>query len=77
MFIALINLIAWLAIAGVLWWAGNAILAKLGPWIAEPFASIIQIVLIVILALIIISVILQLIGAGAHMGINLPMYGGR
>lgn len=73
MIMALISLIVWLLIVGILWWAGNKILDILSPYVGEPFMSIIRVVLIVILALILISVLLQLIGAGAHIGVNLPM----
>ncbi len=70
---ALISLIIYLLIVGILWWAGNQILAILGPYIGEPFMAIIRVILIVILALILISVLLQLIGAGAHLGLNMPI----
>lgn len=69
----LISLIIYLLIVGILWWAGNAILGLLAPYIGEPFMGIIKVILIVILALILISVLLQLVGAGAHLGLNLPM----
>lgn len=70
---ALVNLLIYLVIAGIIWWAANAILAKLGPYMAEPFPTIIQIVLILIVALLLISAVLQLTGLGAGMGLRLPM----
>ncbi len=66
----LLNLVLWLIVCGILWWAVNAIIAILAPYIGEPFMSIIRIVLIVILCFILISAIMQLFGA-AHVG--LPM----
>lgn len=67
----LFNLLIYLVIAGIIWWAGNAILAKLSPWIAEPFKTLIQIVLIIFVAAILIGAVLQLAGGGNHLG--LPM----
>ena len=65
----LISLIIYLIIVGILWWAGNAVLQILSPYIGEPFMSIIRVILIVILALILISVLLQLVGAGTGLGL--------
>ena len=70
----LISLVIYLIIVGILWWAGNAILGIMAPYIGEPFMSIIRVILIVILALILISVLLQLVGAGGSLGLHLPMY---
>lgn len=70
---SLISLIIYLLILGILWWAGNAILGILAPYVGEPFMSIIRVILIVILALILISVLLQLVGAGGSIGLRLPM----
>ncbi len=70
---ALISLLIYLLILGIIWWAVTSILALLAPYIAEPFMGIIRIILIVILALILISVLLQLVGFGGHIGLNLPM----
>ncbi len=70
---ALISLLIYLLVLGIIWWAVTSILALLGPYIAEPFMGIIRIILIVILALILISVLLQLVGFGGHIGLNLPM----
>jgi len=69
----LISLLIYLLVLGIIWWAVNAILGLLAPYIAEPFMSIIRVILIVILALILISVLLQLVGAGGSLGLNLPM----
>jgi hypothetical protein len=70
---ALISLLIYLLILGIIWWAVNAILGLLAPYIAEPFMGIIRVILIVILALILISVLLQLIGVGGGIGLHLPM----
>ncbi len=69
----LISLLVYLLVLGIVWWAVNAILALLAPYIAEPFMGIIRIILILILALILISVLLQIVGFGGHLGLNLPM----
>jgi len=73
MLIVVLNLLIWLVVAGIIWWAANAILGLLAPYIAEPFNTIIKIVLIVLVALILISAILQLSGAGGSLGLRLPM----
>lgn len=70
---ALISLLIYLLILGIVWWAVNAILGLLAPSIAEPFLGVIRIVLILILALILISVLLQLLGVGGRIGLNMPM----
>lgn len=70
---ALISLLIYILILGIVWWAVNQVLAILGPYIAEPFMGIIRVILILILALILISVLLQLLGAGAELGLRLPM----
>ena len=70
---SLISLLVYILVLGIIWWAVNAILGLLGPYVAEPFMSIIRIILIVILALVLISVLLQLVGVGGHIGLNLPM----
>lgn len=70
---ALVSLLIYLLILGIVWWAVNAILGLLAPYIAEPFMGIIRVILIVILALILISVLLQLLGVGGNIGLNMPM----
>jgi len=70
---ALISILIYLLILGIIWWAVNAILGLLAPYIAEPFMGIIRVILIVILALILISLLLQILGVGGHLGLNLPM----
>ena len=67
----LISLLVYLLVLGIIWWAVNAILAILAPYVAEPFMGIIRIILILILVLILVSVLLQIIGIGT--GFNLPM----
>lgn len=72
MLASLITLVVYLIICGVLWWAVNAIVAILSPWLASPFPQLIQVCLILILAFILISAILQIAGFS---GVNhLPMY---
>ncbi len=72
----LISLLVYLLVLGIVWWAVNAILGLLAPYVAEPFMGIIRVILIVILALILISVLLQVVGVGGHLGLNLPMIRG-
>jgi len=70
---ALISLIVYLIICGILWWAVNAIIALLSPYLAAPFPMLIQIALIIVIAFILISVVMQVAGiAGAP---RIPMIG--
>ena len=69
----LISVLVYLLILGIVWWAVNAILGILAPYIAEPFMGIIRIILILILALILISLLLQILGLGGSLGLRLPM----
>jgi hypothetical protein len=62
---AIIYVIVALIIAGVLWWAVNAIVAVLP--IPEPIRTVINVLLIVVLVFIVVYALLQLIGgAGVH-----------
>lgn len=70
---ALFSLLVYLLIIGIMWWGGNQVLAILAPYIAEPFMSLIRVILILILCVLLISILLQLIGAGGSLGIHLPM----
>ena len=69
----LISILVYLLILGIVWWAVNQILGILAPYIAEPFMSIIRVILILILALILIGLLLQVIGIGGSFGVHLPM----
>lgn len=57
---ALVSLLIWLIIAGVLWWGVTTILAQLP--IAEPFATIIRVLLVFILVIIVCYALLGLLG---------------
>ena len=70
---ALINLLIYLIVLGVIWWAINAILVLLGPYIPEPFMSVIRIILILVLVLILISVLLNILGMGTNIGMHMPL----
>jgi uncharacterized membrane protein YwzB len=69
----LISLLIYLIVLGVVWWAINAILGLLGPYIAEPFMSVIRIIMILVLVLILISVLLSVLGVGGQVGLHMPM----
>lgn len=69
----LISILVYLLVLGIIWWAATQILGLLAPYIAEPFLSIIRIILIVILALILISLLLQIVGVGGSLGMRFPM----
>jgi hypothetical protein len=70
---ALINLIIWLLVIGILvalvYWVLDAI-----P-IPEPINRIVKVVLVVIVALVVILLLLQLLGVSTGPGINLPKLG--
>lgn len=70
---ALFSLLIWFVIAGILWWAINAIVAAISPWLAEPFPTLIRVVLILSIAWILISAILQIAGMGGSLGMHVPM----
>ena len=63
----LIGIIVTLIILGVIWWAINQLLPLIP--IAEPFSTIIRVLMTVILVLIVLWIILVLLGAaGVHVG---------
>lgn len=64
---ALISLVIWLIVVGVIYWAVTTILALLP--IPEPIKSVINVVMIVILVLIVVYALLSLIPmvSGAHL----------
>jgi len=64
---ALINLLVYLLILGILWFAVDYAIKNLP--VADPLARIVRIVLVVIFCLIIIGLLLSMIGVG---GINMP-----
>lgn len=66
---ALITLIVWLIIAGVLYWGISAILAVIP--LPEPIRTVINVILIVIVVLICIYALLGLIGVAGGPHVNL------
>lgn len=65
----LIAIIIALVILGVVWWAAQQLLALIP--IAEPFATIIRVLFILLAVLIVIWVLLQLVGMA---GIHVPIF---
>jgi len=63
---ALISLVVYLIIAGLIYWAVTSIIAVIP--LPEPIRTVINVVMIVILVLIVIYALLGLIGAVAPMG---------
>lgn len=62
---ALIGLLFTLIICGVLWWAAQQLLALIP--LAEPFATLVRVIMTVILVLIVIYVFIQILSmAGVH-----------
>jgi hypothetical protein len=64
---ALINLIIYLLVVGILYWV---VVYVVDAFIPDPPARIIKVVLIVIIALVVVMALLNLIGVGT--GIGLP-----
>lgn len=63
----LIGILFALIILGVLWWAVQQLLGLIP--LAEPFATIVRVVMVVILVLIVLWIIAQLLAvAGIHVG---------
>lgn len=56
----LLNLVIWLIILGLIWWAVTTILGVIP--VPEPIRTVVNVILIVILCLIMISVLFQLVG---------------
>ena len=68
MIAALIGLIITLVIAGVIWWAVKQLIALVP--LAEPFATLVRVLLVLVGVLIVIYVLLQILGiAGVHVPI--------
>jgi hypothetical protein len=62
---SIVGLIFLCVILGVIWWAGQQLLALMP--LAEPFATIVRILLVVILVVIVLYVLTMLLGmAGIH-----------
>ncbi len=59
------NVILYLIVAGVVWWAVNTILGLLP--LPEPIKTVINVLLIVVLVLIVVSALMSLLG-----GVSLP-----
>lgn len=70
---ALIGFIIVLILAGFAYWALQQLLAIVSPYIAEPFATLVRIVLIFILILIVIWAIVYLLGM---IGVSVPVFNG-
>lgn len=66
----IIGLIIMCIILGVVWWAGQQLLALIP--LSEPFATIVRILLVVLMVIIVIWVFIQLLGMA---GIHVPMFG--
>jgi hypothetical protein len=62
MIAALINLLVYLIIVGVIWWAVTQILPLIP--LPEPIARVVRVILIVILVLIVVYALLGLLPAG-------------
>jgi hypothetical protein len=72
MIAALINLIVYLLVVGLLYWLVIYVIDTIP--IPDPPARIIKIALMVLMVLVVILLLLQLLGAGA--GLNLPKIAG-
>jgi hypothetical protein len=70
MIVALINLIVYLLILGLLYWLVLYVVDSIP--IPDPPARIIKIALMVLMVLVIIMLLLQMIGMGGGGGLNLP-----
>lgn len=68
---AIIGLILSLIILGWIWWAITAKLLPLIP-VAEPFATIIQVIIAFLMLMIVIWVIVTLLGFA---GVHVPLFG--
>lgn len=66
----LISIIFLVIILGVLWWAAQTLMALIP--IAEPFKTIIHVIMIVILVLIVLWVLWQLVEMSGVMSMSLP-----
>ncbi len=67
-----IGLLLLCVILGVIWWAAQQLLALVP--LAEPFATIVRILLVVILVVIVIWVLIQILAVG---GIHVNTFGFR
>jgi hypothetical protein len=65
---ALVTLIVYLVIFGILWWVVDFLIGNIP--IQEPFSRFIRIAAVVIFALILISLLLNLVGVST--GVDLP-----
>ena len=68
---ALIQLIIWLVIAGVIWWGIQQLLPLLP--IGEPFLKIIHVILTIIIVVIVLYAIIGLLGA-LGTGVRMPTF---
>ena len=67
-----IGIILILVILGVLFWAGQQIMALVAPYVGEPFTTLIRIAFVILLVMICIWVVVQLLGLA---GIGVPFLG--
>ena len=67
----LVGLLISLLIMGLLWWAAQQLLALVP--LAEPFATLVRIVLVLIVAFIAIYFFIQILGM-AGVGVHLPVF---
>ena len=66
----LIGLIILCIVLGVIWWGAQQLLALIP--LAEPFATIVRVLMVVVLVLVVIYVLLQLLALG---GVHVPAVG--
>jgi len=66
----LIGLIILCIVLGVIWWGAQQLLALIP--LAEPFATIVRVLMVVVLVLIVIYVLVQLLAMG---GVHVPTFG--
>lgn len=67
---AIIGLIFTLIILGVIWWAAQQLLALIP--LAEPFATIVRVLIVVLMVIIVLYVLMIILGFA---GIHVPMWG--
>ena len=66
----LIGLIILCIVLGVIWWGAQQLLALVP--LAEPFATIVRVLMVVVLVLVVIYVLVQLLAMG---GVHVPSMG--
>ena len=66
---AVIGIILVIIFLGVIWWAFNQLLPLIQPYVAEPFYTILRVMLVILLVVIVLWVIIKLL---ALAGIVVP-----